>query len=320
MSSGSQHPRADIPIADVADDDVFAERGYYFPYGYVRGFLEFIHGHRDLIEVLTYDDLDFGDDYDYSNHYRGERERWDESLRSGERSSEKVYVLIQHDVDRIPERTHALVEDEARLGLRSNVMIFNKRVNRKKLQKEGVVEIGDYPIDLARLRLLHEASGFVIGYHSNAFERALFDRELAERIFLQDVKELRSQIPIRYFSPHGGVRNAEGQSNAFLEIPRELSQDLRWVHNRFGVRFDGAYSDGAINAVRRDPEERDLRRFVQRWRAGKRYRVLIHPQYYNVPFFRSPKLARASWYSDLIDEYTSNPSALSWRDVTLVSL
>lgn len=304
------------PQADY-DPGEEALRGCYFPFQYLRGFLAFLARHRDMIEVLTYDDLDFRDDYDHENGYPREHKRWKKSIEDGKRSRDRVYVLIQHDVDRLPCRTDAVLREEVARGIPSNVMLFNRKIDRPMLRDQGVVEFDEYPIDFAYYKTLQERHGFVMGYHSNAYERAQFDHSLAPTIFEHDVAELRERLRIDYFSPHGGVRDSKGESNAAIEIPASLTGSIRWVHNRYTVRFDGNFSDGAINSVHRDPNARDLRQFVQSWKLGGRYRVLLHPQYYHPRFRLSSKLSRADWYLELCQAVSSDADHDPWNGVKL---
>ena len=58
------------------------------------------------IEVITYSELDFGDDFDFEKSYFSEWENWRDSMKNGVRDPEKIYVILQHDVDDSPERTH----------------------------------------------------------------------------------------------------------------------------------------------------------------------------------------------------------------------
>lgn len=287
----------------------------YFPYSYLRGFLELVASNSELINVLTYDDLDFGDDADHEHAYPSEQARWREGLRNGRWDSDRIHLLIQHDVDRFPERTHQAVRDEIELGLRANVMVFHRRVDRQSLQQRGVVAERDYDLDVDLLARAEREHGFVIGYHTNAYERAAFSAARFPELFGEDLAALRQRFAIRFFSPHGGARDPQGWSNAWMELPEEFRGDVRWVHNRYTVRFDGNYSDGAINAVRRDPAGRDLREHVKTWERGRRYRVLIHPQYYCTPNVRSSMLERAEWYVTLCEAAGGDPSFDSWREV-----
>ena len=112
------------------------------------------------IEVITYSELDFGDDFDFEKSYFSEWENWRDSMKNGVRDPEKIYVILQHDVDDSPERTHRLLRVQEDLGVRSNVMIFNRPVNRGKLAKDGIVEYVDYPLDLDLFLSLQKKDGF----------------------------------------------------------------------------------------------------------------------------------------------------------------
>ena len=112
------------------------------------------------IEVITYSELDFGDDFDFEKSLflrMGELARLDEKWSS---DPEKIYVILQHDVDDSPERTHRLLRVQEDLGVRSNVMIFNRLVNRGKLAKDGIVEYVDYPLDLDLFLSLEKKESF----------------------------------------------------------------------------------------------------------------------------------------------------------------
>jgi len=289
----------------------------YFPFEYVVDFLRFLRRHKRVIKIITYADLPWEDDLDYENNYPLELRNWKKNVENGAISSRKIFVLLQHDVDSASERTMALLREEERLVIPSNVMIFNRRINRKHLEATGELLSTDYPLDYEYLCHLQDSKRFVIGYHCNTFERALFDREKAIGIFEEDVRMLRSHFNIRFFSPHGGARSPEGLSNNCLQIPESFKNSLRWVHNKKTVRFDGQYSDGGLNSPQRDPLNRDLRDFVRTWKRGKRYRVLIHPEYYHTPWTPSPQLTGTPWYDDLLNFYSSGRNCSTWNKVRL---
>lgn len=270
-----------------------------FPLQFHVDLLRRLRDRSSEIEIITYADLPFEDDFEVERNYPGEFGRWQQQLKRGDRDPHKIHVLLQHDVDDFPQRTHAILEHEQQLGIRSNIMIFNRRLNRKRLQLTGELEQREYPVDDDLLRRA-QAGGCVIGYHSNAYEWARFDANAAVEIFERDVAELRTRFDIRFFCPHGGVRDSRGQSNASLDIPPSLSRSIRWVLNRHTVRFDGTYSDGGINSPRLDASAKDLRAFMQTWQPGKRYRILTHPQYYDASYTRLPRLAGVAWYEEIL--------------------
>lgn len=291
--------------------------GGYFPFGFVHDFLRFLKEHESRVEVITYRDLPWHDDFDYAKSYPREWKRWKKEL--GEvRSKQKIYVLLQHDVDSVPERTLRLLREEDALGLRSNVMIFRERVDRRHFVRTGEVRVTPYEIDHEWLAHLEGQRGFVVAYHANAYERASFDREEAARIFEDDVAELRRRFRIDFFSPHGGPPGPDGESNNSVGTPPSLSKSLRWVANRHTLRLDGGYSDGGINSPKRDPVGRDPRDFVRLWRPGGRYRVLLHPQYYHSPPDRSPRMAGTPWYEEIHERYADGRGG-AWDDVVLAT-
>jgi hypothetical protein len=286
----------------------------YIPFGYLRDFFEFLAARRD-VEALTYADLDWGDDRDAAGGYPGEARAWREALRSGRRDPAKAYVVIQQDVDTAPEQTVDALRVQERLGVRSNVMIFNRRINRRLYRDTGRVEYTPYFGEEQRAYLQAlERKGFVVGYHCNAYERSAFSAAAAQRIMLEDIEELRRQHRLGFMSAHGGPRDAQGRSNNSLPLPDGLEPPVRWVHNGYTLFFDATYSDGGMNSGRRPADAFDLRRFVAAMRPGGRYRVLLHPQYYGAEVERNPKLESA-WYDEVLRAYSAAGSADAWRGV-----
>jgi len=237
-------------------------------------------------------------------------------MRSGEIDRSKIHVLLQHDVDTREERTFLLLREEERLGLRSNVMVFRRRVDRRHLQATGELKFTPYNLDIAYLKSL-EQQGFVVAYHSNAYEQAMFDMPRAEKIFEQDAAWLSQHFDLKYFSAHGGTPGPNGTNNHSVPMPASLHHRMRWVHNGHSPWFTGTYSDGGINSPKRDPTKRDLRDFVKSWRCGCRYRILIHPQYYHHPCKTSPRLAGTRWYEEVQAFYRDTPERSIWEGVAL---
>lgn len=285
----------------------------YIPLGYYADFLRFLAANPERIQVITYSDLDWSDDVDFARSYPGEKQAWQGGLKTGRWDPEKIYVLLQHDVDTRPERTERVLELEEHLGIPSNVMIFTERVNRRHLQATDELLFTDYPLDYAFLKRL-EKQGFEIAYHSNAHEKAHFDMDLAQDIIRSDVATLREHFDVRFFSAHGGTVGPNGRNNRDVPLPPDLAGWLRWVHNGASPYFTKSYSDGGINSPKRDPADRDLRDFVRTWKPGGRYRVITHPQYYNDPCNVSPRLSGTPWYEEVRETYNIyNGSA--WIDV-----
>ena len=284
----------------------------YLPFGYFADFLGFLDRHRDSIETLTYRDLPWQGDWDDAGGYPSEATAWRRARNPG-----KVYVLLQHDVDSAPERTMDALRLEEGLGLRSNVMIFNRRIERHHYRETGEVRYTDYIGDYSYLKSL-EANGFVIGYHCNAYERSAFSRPEAQRILLEDIDDLSRHFRLEFMSAHGGPRDAGGRSNSSLRLPPEARRRVRWVHNGYNVDFDDTFSDGGMNSGRRSPQAFDLRPFVQRMRPGSRYRILLHPQYYAHDVQPNSKL-RSAWYDEVLDAYSSSPRRNAWDAVRLGS-
>ncbi|MCG8601798.1 MAG: hypothetical protein MI807_16780 [Verrucomicrobiales bacterium] len=282
----------------------------YIPLCYYTGFLELLREFDDIFEVKTFRDLKWGRDFNHEECYPSEWAKW--NLTSSPR---KITVVIQHDVDSRPERSWLAAREEEKLNIPSTFMIFNNRIGRKVYEKEGRMEYTGYFVDYDLLHKL-TAKGWDVGYHTNAMDLALFDDDLAKRIFLRDVRELRESFDIRFFSPHGGLRSPTGRTNNCITPPDLEKLDLRWVHNRFAARFHGQWSDGGINSPKRDPGNRDLRLFVAGMEPGRRYRILTHPQYYDHEFDgNSGRIGEASWFRDVENLVNSGKSDEIWKDV-----
>lgn len=292
-----------------------ASGGGYFPLDFYLDFLKLLRAHDSLVRIVTYRDLSWNDDFAYKECYPRERASWLHELSSGAMDPKKIYVLIQHDVDSNPESTMELLRAEEQLGIQSNVMIFNRRINRRHLAGTGELLYTEYPIDYGYLRHLQDNCGFVIGYHSNAMEQALYNVEKAKAIFEADIEQLRKQFRIEFFSAHGGATGPNGLNNHHLIMPETLSSLLRWVHNRYTPWFTSTFTDGGINSPRRDPSSRDLRDHIKTWKIGQRYRILTHPQYYTRHFRKSPRLAGTPWYEELLETYSTSQREQAWGSV-----
>lgn len=294
------------------DTDEFLQ-GPYIPISYLHGFLNFLCDNRHAIEIITYNDLAWLDsENNWPEDYRKEYIRWKRSISNGKRDANKIYVLIQHDVDAQPIRTKQIILDELARGLHSNIMVFAKRINRKKLRDENILIPTIYPIATKLLKEISYRKNFVIGYHCNAVERAMYDLAEAKTLFRNDIIYLRQYFNIDFFSAHGGVPGPEGLNNHHIEVPEEFQASPRWIHNGRSPSFDGNYSDGGINNPCHDPSIFDLRNFIRSWRPGGRYRVLLHPQYYGETIKIAPGQKGAAWY----EEVMCNPKN-AWDSVCL---
>jgi len=303
--------------ADIPRDACLSPRaGAYFPRRYLTDFFQFIEQHKADIGVITYADLPWGNDWSFAGGYRKERRAWEAQLASGKRDPNKAYVLLQYDVDSFPRRTLGLLREPTQLAVPANVMIFNKRVDRRRLQSTGELAYTDYRLNDTRLNRLC-GKGFVVGYHMNAYEQALFDTDLALEIFDRDVRELSERFNIEFFSAHGGVPGPDGKNNRHLPFHRSWQHKLRWVHNGHSPRFDAQFSDGGHNSPTLDPAARDLRDFVRTFRPGERYRILLHPQYYSNRPQQSRRYGGTPWYDDLLGKASDEPLESLWKDVRL---
>jgi hypothetical protein len=298
----------------IQSDPTEGGQAAYIPLRFLTDFIDFSIAHPDRIEVITYDDMPWADDYDAAKAYPSERLRWEEQLRAGDRDPTKIYILLQHDVDTRPDRSMAVLRYELARGVRSNLMIFMRRVDRRHFQGTGELRFTPYELDGSLLDRASRA-GFVIAYHQNAFEQSHFDERQAQRIFEEDVRLLAQRFPIRFTSAHGGTPAPDGRNNLNVSMPLDLRSRVRWVYNGFSPWFAGTYSDGGINSPKRDPAKRDLRDFVRTWRPGKRYRVLTHPQYYALNPGISPRLAGARWYEEIRRHYQDPDAPSVWDAV-----
>ncbi len=121
----------------------------------------------------------------------------------------------------------------------ANVMIFNKRIDRRRLKTTGELAFTDYDLDDDLLRTLSD-QGFVVGYHMNAHEQALFDIDRALDLFDRDVRELSERFPINFFSAHGGVPGPDGRNNNGMPFHPDWQTKLRWVHNGHSPKFSSS--------------------------------------------------------------------------------
>lgn len=263
-----------------------------FPLAYYVGFLDFLV--RERIDVITYADLPWAASDDYRLDYPREWERWQAA-----RDPDRIYVLLQHDVDSVPHRSMDIARLEEERGLRSALMIHRRRHNRRILKEQRRVEFTPYELDVTLLQRLERERGFVIGYHHNALEQALWNERRARRGMREDIEALREHFDIRFMSAHGGVKSPDGRNNSSVRLSRWLRRQVRWVCTGHGCRVDGMFEDGGYAAARRPFGERDLRDFVRTWRAGGRYRVNLHPQYYGEPSAPDPAYADVAWYREL---------------------
>ena len=157
----------------------------------------------------------------------------------------------------------------------------------------------NYNLNKNFLRLCQD-KGYIIGYHLNAVEQSLHNLKLAEKIFRNDIKQLNKIYNIKYFSAHGGVRNKDNINNHSFRY--KYQRDLIWVHNRISAKFEKTFSDGGINNSNKwvDPESRSLIKFVKDMKPGKRYRILLHPQYYDKTIRHNKLLKKYNWYNEVV--------------------
>ncbi|MDA1257662.1 MAG: hypothetical protein O3C10_07445 [Chloroflexi bacterium] len=291
------------------------------PYEHIASFMRFLAESRQSIQTITYGDLDLEEGTPSTSGYDEEWKRWRESLNGGARDKSRAYVLLHHDIDARPKSMRRLLRLQLRLGLRANYMLFARRIHRAHLEQTGEVLETTYPVDWSLVRRA-AIGGVEFGYHCNAVERARGDLQKAAQLTREDVDLLRGQIPIRFYSPHGGPPTSGGGCGS---VPRsnvdaipDPSLNLIWVHNRHSPRFNGYFSDGGL--CRHPNESQDLAAFVATWRPGHRYRVLLHPQYYLDPAVKHAALADMSWYVDQFQRGSGFSGSARMRKLWMSSL
>lgn len=305
--------------ADAAQPlDATQREEAYFPRRYLTDFFEFLKANSSTFQVVTYADLLLDQDRDYESNYTAEYRAWRRSIRLSLRNRRKIFVLLQYDVDSRPERSMDLLRTPEHEGIPANVMIFNRRISRPKLRDEGELVYTDYELDHDLLQRL-ERQGSQIAYHCNAMEQAKFDMAKALEIFDSDVRQLSQRYNIRFFSAHGGVRGPCGEANRTIEFHPDWVDKLRWVHNGHTVRFNGSLSDGSHHSGKIAPENRDLRDFVRTFKSGNRYRILLHPQYYDTNPRQSRSYSGTTWYDELLQSSRDPQGPSLWSGVDIDS-
>ena len=289
------------------DSDLDSRSGAYFPRRLLTEFFDFIADPASGIQAITYADFAWRETDDFNAGYPAEWRAWQGELKDGTRDPDKAYLVLQYDVDSRPERTLGLLREPSHQRVPANIMIFNKRVDRRHLKNTGELRFTEYDLDD---RLFHdlEKRGFVIGYHTNAYEQSVFAVDEALKVFDRDVRELQKRFNIEFFSAHGGVAGPDGKNNNGIPFHPDWTTRLKWVHNGCSPKFDGQFSDGGHNSPKRDPQGRDLREFVKGFRPGKRYRLLVHPQYYDTEYRRSPRFAGTPWYDEMLERSEAGKS------------
>jgi hypothetical protein len=268
-----------------------------FPIGFYREFLEQI----ELlgIETITYKDIfQHSDDWDYKSFYPNEFKFWKKN-----RNKNKRYLLIQHDVDLHPHLTEEVVKLEQEFGVRSNIFLFAQRWTIATPNPQ-------YPVNHSFFQKA-ESIGFVIGYHQNAFQRSGFDLEKAQGVYLEDVNTLRALYNIEFVVPHGG-RGLEIDGKKYLnldiDIPESLQNNLRWVYNKYGLKFSRRVSDGGLRKCtdKNRLQQLDLvNTFLPSIKLGERAFLLTHPQRWGdqVDPSKTPLLSNMPWYQKVCDRY-----------------
>lgn len=275
-----------------------------FPIGFYREFLEEVV--RQDIQIITYKDLFQNcSDRDYMSFYPEEFKQWKKK-----RDKNKRFLLIQHDVDLNPHLTEEVVNMEREFGVRSNIFIFSKRWAVANPNPS-------YPINHDFFKQA-ENEGFVIGYHQNALQRSEFNLQNAEQVYIDDINFLRDKYNIEFVVPHGG-RGCEIDGKKFLnldiDIPNQFKDSLRWVYNKYGVRFSRRVSDGGLRKCTDTSrlQQLDLTgTFLPSIKKGERAFLLTHPQRWgdNVIPNQTPLLASLPWYQQCCERHGVSNSVI----------
>jgi hypothetical protein len=241
------------------------------PLSYYVGFLEWLRRRAATLAVGHYPDLPWSGDVRYEESYPAEHEAWRRSADPA-----RAVVLLHHDVDARPDLALAMLREEAARGIRSTVLLHVKCMDRPQYEAAGRLAGRPYEVD-DQAFLRFQEQGFAVGYHQNALDQARFDFGLALRLFESDVWALRHRgFACRFTTAHGGLRGPRGEVNNQVPMPDALRPTLRWTGNRWGIRVDGRYSDSEQGRLLWGP----LHEWVGNLEPGRRYAVLVHPQYY----------------------------------------
>jgi hypothetical protein len=286
--------------------------GSYFPRTYITGLYSYLLRNPDRFQVITYNDLLWSSKDKCFGDFPAEFKAWNKMINADPVKSQKIHLMIQYDLDSRPDRAMDLLRDPCHRHVPVNIMLFNKRIDRKFLKATGQVKNTPYEID-DKLLSKFQDKGSVVGYHSNANERGGFSLEGAMTAFDEDVVALRKRFAIDYYTAHGGIPGPDGTNNNGLPFPQSWDGDIRWVHNGSSPRFEGVFSDGGHNNKTRDPKKRDMRDFIANLKPGRRYRMLLHPQYYDLRPKRSPTYSGTKWYDTLMDEHENCEAYDPWK-------
>ena len=201
-------------------------------------------------------------------------------------------VLLQHDADRNPGNTVAVMELEKRLGVVSSNYFFRERAERGPDDKEP------YDLDVPCLQSL-ERDGFEIGYHLNGPELENYDPARAAERVRSDVAWFRERFHLRSFVPHGGRVGPRGEENCTWP-PDSCLDDLLWYYCGRGIVADVIWSDGSLESPESESLE-DPREVARRVTGHQRARFLFHPQYYGTelrPNLEGVGVTQTRWWRE----------------------
>jgi hypothetical protein len=125
------------------------------------------------------------------------------------------FVIIRHDVDRMPKNALMMARIEEKLGIRAT---YYFRYKKGAFNRDIIKKICDF--------------GHEIGYHYETLSKAKGDQIEAKKIFKQELDEFRKICDVKTVSMHGSPLS-------------KYINDEMWIHSSF-KEFD-LVGDGSIS-------------------------------------------------------------------------
>jgi hypothetical protein len=200
-----------------------------------KEFLEVIKG--DKYSILTFSDYD-----------------------AGIINTEKVNVILRHDVDISLKRTIRMAEIQKELGV---VATYFFRLHAEKYSFEDAIPV---------IKQLVE-SGFKIGLHYETLSQAQGNREQAIQMFKDDVQRLREFVSVSTVAAHG----QKGYKNR--DIWENIDQEAIQVRSAYDVKHDLYLSDAGGKRLS-GYDDKYLFDRIYEAKPGQIVQVLIHPDWW----------------------------------------
>jgi len=172
-------------------------------------------------------------------------------------ASNATKIYIRHDVDSCFNRLWPILEVEKELNYTSTICFYPIIVRGLWFRSKQAVNWEKlYP---------YWASGWVVSYHLNAYERAGYNPERGDKIAQRDLKWLEKHgFPVDRFTPHGGFWHRHLNNCNFTERFTSLTGLTLDTHQGYDHYYTD--SDGKIFTVPRSVN-------------GTVY-LLVHPEWY----------------------------------------